>query len=125
MLRQQTEQQTNEYQKVKNKNSKFFQILSVILIILLLLGTIGFVVFKGDSKVENGLSAYELAVKYGYGGTVQEWLDSLSGKSAYDIAVDNGYSGTEKEWISALEASSKQDGASIKTASFRRMVNCL
>lgn len=53
MLRQQTEQQTNEYQKVKNKNSKFFQILSVILIILLLLGTIGFVVFKGDSKVEN------------------------------------------------------------------------
>ena len=63
---QQTEQQTNEYQKVKNKNSKFFQILSVILIILLLLGTIGFVVFKGDSKVENGLSAYELAVKYGY-----------------------------------------------------------
>lgn len=118
MLRQQTEQQTNEYQKVKNKNSKFFQILSVILIILLLLGTIGFVVFKGDSKVENGLSAYELAVKYGYEGTVQEWLDSLSGKSAYDIAVDNGYSGTEKEWTSALEASSKQDGASIKTASF-------
>lgn len=52
--------------------------------------------FKGDSKVENGLSAYELAVKYGYEGTVQEWLDSLSGKSAYDIAVDNGYSGTEK-----------------------------
>lgn len=118
MLQQQTEQQTNEYQKVKNKNSKFFQILSVILIILLLLGTIGFVVFKGDSKVENGLSAYELAVKYGYEGTVQEWLDSLSGKSAYDIAVDNGYSGTEKEWTSALEASSKQDGASIKTASF-------
>lgn len=24
MLQQQTEQQTNEYQKVKNKNSKFF-----------------------------------------------------------------------------------------------------
>ena len=71
---QQTKQKTNEYQEVKKKNSKFFQILCVVLIVLLLLSTIGFVVFKGDSKVENGLSAYELAVKYGYEGNVQEWL---------------------------------------------------
>ena len=26
------------------------------------------------STIENGLSAYELAVQYGYEGTVQEWL---------------------------------------------------
>ena len=43
------------------------------------------------SKVQNGLSAYELAVEQGYDGSVQDWLDSLKGKSAYDIAVENGY----------------------------------
>ena len=37
------------------------------------------------SKIEDGLSAYELAVQYGYEGTVQEWLESLNGKSAYEI----------------------------------------
>lgn len=29
------------------------------------------------SKVQNGLSAYELAVEQGYDGSVQDWLDSL------------------------------------------------
>ena len=46
------------------------------------------------TQVENGLSAYDLAVQYGYEGTVQDWLQSLTGKSAYDIAKENGYSGT-------------------------------
>lgn len=72
----------------------------------------------GSSKVENGLSAYELAVQYGYDGSMQDWLVSLSGKSAYEIAVDNGYTGTEDEWASALAASAKQENKDIKTASF-------
>ena len=48
-----------------------------------------------SATVQNGLSAYELAVKEGYDGSVQDWLGSLAGKSAYDIAVENGYTGSE------------------------------
>ena len=43
-----------------------------------------------DTEVKNGLSAYEIAVQYGYEGTVEEWLESLHGKSAYEIAKENG-----------------------------------
>ena len=55
-----------------------------------------------------GYSAYEVAVRNGYEGTEQEWLDSLvgpqgeqgiEGKSAYEVAVENGYIGTEEEWV--------------------------
>ena len=56
-----------------------------------------------SADVKDGLSAYELAVKNGYKGTVQEWLESLSGKSAYEIAVENGYEGTEDQWLEAIE----------------------
>ena len=70
------------------------------------------------TQVENGLSAYDLAVQYGYEGTVQDWLQSLTGKSAYDIAKENGYSGTEQEWASSLQAAAEQDIAGIKTAAF-------
>ena len=68
--------------------------------------------------VKDGLSAYELAVQYGYEGTVEEWLDSLEGKSAYEIAIENGYTGTEDNWISSLKASNGKDGVGIKTAAF-------
>ena len=57
-----------------------------------------------ETTIENGLSAYELAVKYGYEGTVQEWLESLRGRSAYDIAKENGYTGTETDWTASLKA---------------------
>ena len=70
------------------------------------------------TTVENGLSAYELAVQYGYEGTVQEWLESLNGKSAYDIAKEHGYSGTENEWSESLKATAGKDGVGIKTAAF-------
>ncbi len=33
--------------------------------------------------VENGKSAYELAVENGFKGSVQEWLDSLKGKDGH------------------------------------------
>ena len=70
-----------------------------------------------STKVENGLSAYELAVQFGYEGTVQEWLESLEGKSAYQIAVDSGYKGTESEWIASLKATA-DNTADIKNAQF-------
>lgn len=71
-----------------------------------------------STTIENGLSAYELAVQYGYEGTVQKWLESLNGKSAYEIAVDNGYSGTEDEWSAAVNAAATQSAVSITTAKF-------
>ena len=48
---------------------------------------------RNVTEVKNGLSAYELAVKNGYKGTLQEWLLSLSGKSAYSsiVAIENGH----------------------------------
>jgi len=70
-----------------------------------------------STKIENGLSAYELAVQYGYEGTVQEWLTSLEGKSAYQVAVDSGYSGTESEWLTSLKATA-DNATNIKDAEF-------
>ena len=68
--------------------------------------------------VENGMSAYELAVKYGYEGTVEEWLESLNGSSAYEVSVENGYTGTEAEWTSAVTAAAKQEPVGISSAKF-------
>ena len=80
--------------KVSNHNRHgFFRFvsiaLSVVMIALLAVGCAP----KNEQVVENGLSAYEIAVQYGYGGSIEEWLESLHGKSAYDIAVDNGFAG--------------------------------
>lgn len=49
-----------------------------------------------------GLSAYQSAVKLGYRGTEEEWIESLHGKDSYTIAVENGYKGTEEEYNLAL-----------------------
>ena len=56
---------------------------------------------KGDT----GLSAYELAVRDGYQGTLQEWLKSLVGKDgadAYEVAKKAGYIGSREEWLKTL-----------------------
>lgn len=53
-------------------------------------------------RTNQGLSAYEVAVKNGYQGTETEWLDSLKGHSAYQIAVALGFQGTEAEWLKSL-----------------------
>lgn len=53
------------------------------------------------------ISAYDIAVKNGFNGTEQEWLDSLQGtdgtnvniKDIYDEAYKNGYEGTYLEFI--------------------------
>lgn len=55
-----------------------------------------------------GLSAYEIAVKYGFEGTEEQWLESLNGKSAYQIAVKYGFSGTEEEWNDLQESLHRQ-----------------
>lgn len=49
----------------------------------------------------HGYSAYELAVKNGFKGSLEEWLYSLN---AYSTAVKNGFKGTEKEWLVYLSA---------------------
>lgn len=75
---------------------------------------------------KDGDSAYQTAIKNGFTGTVQEWLNSLKGqsgkdgipgkdgsnghdgtngkdgKSAYQIAVDHGFVGSEVEWLQSL-----------------------
>ncbi|WP_407453757.1 leucine-rich repeat domain-containing protein [Methanobrevibacter sp.] len=88
-------------------------ILSVIVVIGISVGTVVIMNKQAEpasTTIENGLSAYELAVQYGYGGTVQEWLDSLNGKSSYEIAKENGYTGTETEWTASLKAAAGKDG---------------
>ncbi|BEG72414.1 hypothetical protein RVBP21_0420 [Pseudomonas phage BRkr] len=52
-------------------------------------------------KLRVGASAFDGAVKAGFVGTEEEWLETLVGKSAYQIAVDQGYEGTEEQWVSA------------------------
>lgn len=62
------------------------------------------VIFPGSMGVP-GRSAYELAVRQGYKGTLDEWLESIKGadgRDAYTIAVEGGYKGTEEEYNNAL-----------------------
>ena len=53
--------------------------------------------------VENGKSAYELAVQEGFEGTISEWLESLKG-NIYDSAVDHGFEGTEEQFYRQLNS---------------------
>lgn len=52
-------------------------------------------------KLRVGASAFDGAVKGGFTGTEEEWLNSLVGKSAYQTAVEQGYEGTEAQWVAA------------------------
>lgn len=67
--------------------------------------------------LEDGKSAYQLALDHGFKGSEEEWLESLNGedgkdgqdgkdgtngKSAYEIALANGFEGTEAEWLASL-----------------------
>lgn len=49
---------------------------------------------------------YHIAVKHGFKGTEEEWLESLNGKTAYELAVSNGFEGTEEEWLESLKGES-------------------
>lgn len=48
-------------------------------------------------------NAYVIAVKHGFIGTEEEWINKMRyGKSAYEVAVDNGFIGTEEEWLFSI-----------------------
>lgn len=53
--------------------------------------------------IENGILSYTMSVKYGYEGTLQDWLETLNKKSPYKIVIENGYSGSESEWNEELD----------------------
>lgn len=88
---------------------KFLKYLAVSLILVPCM-----LILSACSFIENGLSAYDIAVKNGFVGSEVEWLASLKGAdgkdyvpgeefaSAYDIAVKNGFVGTEAEWLASL-----------------------
>ena len=107
---------------VRDRKRMFLKMACVVLAIILVIGIAAVVALNvhknGEIKVENGLSAYELAAQGGYEGTLQEWLESLNGKSAYEIAAENGYSGTEAEWAEQLSSLAESQAQTIKTASF-------
>ena len=52
-----------------------------------------------DPKLPYFLTAYEIAVKHGFRGTEEEWLESLTAWGAVKAA---GYEGTYEEWIAML-----------------------
>lgn len=116
----------NESRKSRNKTLQ--KVLLAVLSIILMTGIAFFVANvvhnnssqPTSSKVENGLSAYELAVEQGYKGNLNDWLKSLDGKSAFEIAKENGYSGTEKEWNKAVANVSKQNKSVITNAGFNK-----
>jgi len=56
----------------------------------------------------NGLSAYQVAVAFGFEGTEPEWLDSLLGKDNYQLWLDAGNVGTYQDFF---EASRGPEGA--------------
>ena len=45
------------------------------------------------------ISAYGLACKKGFKGTLEEWLDSLT---AFYMAQQAGFTGTKEEWVEKL-----------------------
>lgn len=57
--------------------------------------------------------AYQIALKHGFVGTVEDWLESmrgLPGKNAYELAVDCGFVGTLDEWLESLKGTGSGDG---------------
>lgn len=61
-----------------------------------------FSILVNKIRTNQGLSAYEVALKNGFQGTEEEWLESLHGQSAYQLAVALGFVGTETEWLETL-----------------------
>ena len=56
-------------------------------------------------------SAYGIAVKHGFSGSEQEWLESLT---AYGIAVSLGFEGTQEEWIASLKGEQGEPGTGFR-----------
>ncbi len=67
--------------------------------------TLGNISGEAGPAGKNGDSAYQIAVKDGFEGSEEQWLESLvgaRGKSAYEYARDGGYAGTEAEFAQML-----------------------
>ena len=91
-----------------------------------------------DIRGYEGLSAYDVATREGFEGTVEEWIASLKGEkgdqgiqgiegiqgiqgekgekgdtglSAYEVAVAEGFVGTEAEWLLTLVGNDGVDGS--------------
>ena len=71
-----------------------------------------------DSKLNDGKSAYELAVDKGFEGSEEDWLNFIrgtngsAGSSAYEVACQNGFQGTVQEWLESLTGRVGEDGES-------------
>ncbi|MBR5874539.1 MAG: hypothetical protein IKY90_07405 [Oscillospiraceae bacterium] len=65
-----------------------------------------------NTQTINGLSAYEVAVKNGFEGTEQEWLDSLQGESGVDGKDGaDGYTPVKgKDYFDGVDGSDGQNG---------------
>lgn len=58
------------------------------------------------------LTAYEIAVKHGFQGTEEEWLESLT---AFQMAKDAGFDGTFEEWVQLLANPGSGTGGGAST----------
>ncbi len=105
------------------RTSSVFYIICLVLLLALAL----------SGCMEDGLSAYELALKNGTttAKSEAEWLESLKGadgrdgedgtdgkdgKSAYQLALEAGYSGTLEQWLESLRGKDGKDGAAGSSA---------
>ncbi len=57
------------------------------------------------------ISAYGLAVRQGFVGSLDEWLESLKGDSAYEVAVSQGFTGSVTDWLNSLAGPPGPPGA--------------
>ena len=72
-------------EKAKSKDKKELKrfiidkVVTVILVVVIMLcmslGNFGDII-PTSTNIKNGLSAYEIAVEYGFEGTIEEWLKS-------------------------------------------------
>lgn len=66
-------------------------------------------------KGDDGLSAYALAVREGFDGSLEQWLESLQGESAYDLARQQGFDGSLERWLLSLKGETPQRGTDYWT----------
>lgn len=105
---------------MKNNKVSKVSIVAIIAIICCLALTL-------TACVSTGKSAYDIAVKNGYTGTEEEWIESLKGDtiytdSAYDLAVKYGFSGTEEEWLKSLKGEKGDKGETTTTNAVNKAI---
>ena len=90
-------------------NKKSVKYIVVCMLVVLVCAVL--VACDNNSDGKDGLSAYELACRQGFDGTLDEWLASLKGEDGSDGT--NGADGKDGETdVNALYAFAKQNGFS-------------